>query len=414
MTPFQSAYKRLHSTETALLRIHNDLLTATNQQKVSALILLDLSAAFDTIDHSILLHRLSSFYGIAGTAHNLLSSYLSSRTQSVSIDSSTTKHSPVPTGVPQGSVVGPLLFSLYTSPFSHIFSSTPVNFHLYADDTQLYISFSPTDPQPCLSSLSTTLNSLHNWLTANKLTVNPSKTEFLIIGTPQQRAKLLSPSISFQGSTITPSHSVRNLGVIFDSDHSFTSHISSVCQSASFHIRLIRQIRSLLDTNTTTILANSLVSSRLDYCNSLFFGLPSSSIQRLQRIQNSLARLVLPYFKRRDHISPALEQLHWLPIHQRITFKIATLTYKTICSSQPSYLRDLIHPYIPTYDLRSSDENLLQIPLIQSEIGRRSFSFAAPHIWNSLPLEFRIDPSMSSFPAFRKNLKTHLFPINPP
>ena len=145
----------------------------------------------------------------------------------------------------------------------------------------------------------------------------------MIIGTPQQRAKLLSPSIDFQGSVLTPSDSACNLGVNFDSNHSFTSHISSRCQSAFFQIRILRQIRPILDINTAIILANSLVSSRLDYCNSLLFNLPASSIDRLQRVQNSLARLVLPYFRRRDHITPALLKLHWLPIKQRIIFKNA-------------------------------------------------------------------------------------------
>ena len=238
----------------------------------------------------------------------------------------------------------------------------------------------------------------------------------MIIGTPQQRAKLLSPSIDFQGSVLTPSDSARNLGVTFDSNHSFTSHISSLCQSAFFQIRILRQIRPILDINTAIILANSLVSSRLDYCNSLLFNLPASSIDRLQRVQNSLARLVLPYFRRRDHITPALQKLHWLPIKQRIIFKIASLTYKIICTSQPAYLHDLIQPYAPAHDhvLRSSSKNLLQIPLIKSELGRRSFFFAAPTIWNSLPSKITTDPTLSSFPSFRKNLKTHLFPRQPP
>src|SRR4029077_11756432 len=148
---FQSAYRPSHSTETALLRIQNDLLLVINEHRVSALILLDLSAAFDTIDHKILLKRLSSFYGISGSALDLLSSYLSNRTQSVSINSCSTSPSPVPTGVPQRLVLGPLLFTLYTSPISQLFKNSSVNYHLYADDTQLYISFLPSDVESSLS-----------------------------------------------------------------------------------------------------------------------------------------------------------------------------------------------------------------------------------------------------------------------
>ena len=212
LSRFQSAYRKFHSTETALLRIHNDLIQSINTQKVSALVLLDLSAAFDTIDHNILLSRLKSNFGISDTALSLLSSYLSNRTQSVLIGNSSS--SPLLTGVPQGSVLGPLLFCLYTSPLGQIFSNSPVSYHLYADDTQLYISFSSSDSAYSLSALSLTLDSVYSWFTSNRLSVNPSKTEFLLIGTPQQRAKLTSTSVSFCGTALTPSDSCHNLATI--------------------------------------------------------------------------------------------------------------------------------------------------------------------------------------------------------
>ena len=132
ITPFQSAYRQFHSTETALLRIQNDLLLAINKRKVSALVLLDLSATFDTIDHKILLSRLSSFYGLSSTALNSIASYLLNRTQS--IQSHSTPPSSIFTGIPQGSVLGPLLFLLYTSPVSQIFTKASISYHLYADD----------------------------------------------------------------------------------------------------------------------------------------------------------------------------------------------------------------------------------------------------------------------------------------
>ena len=141
MFTFQSDYRKFHSTETALLRIQNDLLLATNKQQLSALVLLDLSVVFDTIDHNILLDRLSRTFGITGNVLSLLSSYLQNRSQSVSINSNLSNPSPLDTGVPQGSVLRPLLFSLYITPLSFLLKNTPVSFHLYADDTQLYISF---------------------------------------------------------------------------------------------------------------------------------------------------------------------------------------------------------------------------------------------------------------------------------
>ena len=406
ITPFQSAYRQFHSTETALLRIQNDLLLAINKQKVSALVLLDLSAAFDTIDHKILLSRLSSFYGLSNTALNLIASYLLDRTQSVSIQSHSTPPSNILTGIPQGSVLGPLLFSLYTSPISLIFTKASISYHLYADDTQIYISFSPSQSYDSLSLLSSTLDEVYAWLTSNRLSVNPSKTEFLIIGNPQQRNKIQSSSIVFCGNIISPSTSARNLGVTCDSSLSLTKHISSICKSAYYQIRQLRQIRSSLDISSAIILANSLVISKLDYCNSLLNGLPKSSINRLQVVQNSLARTIYPSAKRSDHVSPLLHKLHWLPVSSRIEFKIATLIFKVLKFQQPAYMFDMIAPYIPPRSLRSSNKNLLIVPDIRSEMGRRSFSFAAPTIWNSLPQHIRSSDSLS---VFRGLLKTFLY-----
>src|SRR5271170_8009092 len=126
-----------------------------------------------------------------------------------------------------------------------------------------------------------------------------------------------------QQASISPTDSARNLGVIFDNNLSFNKQISSVCKNSFYHIRQLRQVRSSLDYKSAIILANSLVSSKLDYCNSLYYGLPSSSLSRLQSVQNSLARLVVPSVRRTDHVTPVLKKIHWLPIPQRITFKIA-------------------------------------------------------------------------------------------
>ena len=273
---FQSAYRKFHSCETALLRIHNDISLAINHQKVTALVLLDLSAAFDTIDHSILLSRLHSTYGLTGNALALLSSYLSNRFQKVTINNNSSDPLPLTTGVPQGSVLGPLLFTLYTSPISEIFTSPNISFHLYADDTQLYISFSSSDSTSALNTLSTCLDAVYSWLTLNRLSVNPDKTEYLLFGTPQQRSKMTQTSLDFRGKLLSPSAHARNLGVEFDSNLTFEHHISNICRSSYFQIRQLRQIRSSLTQTTAIQLANALVSSKLDYCNSLLYQLPET------------------------------------------------------------------------------------------------------------------------------------------
>ena len=253
---FQSAYRIFHSTETTLLKIHNDLILAMDHGEVTSLILLDSSAAFDTVDHSILLTRLQNWFGL-----DWFSSYLSLRSQAVSINDSTSAFFTLSCGVPQGSVLGPLLFTLYTTPFGSVISTNSLKYHLYADDTQLYISFTPTNSALSLETLTTTFNDILSWMNLNKLLLNPSKTEFLLIGTKQQRLKFSDlTNLSLSNDIIPVSSSARNLGFIFDSDMSFSDQINSVSKSCHFHIRDIRRIRHLLPLSTATALANSVSS----------------------------------------------------------------------------------------------------------------------------------------------------------
>jgi hypothetical protein len=138
-----------------------------------------------------------------------------------------------------------------------------------------------------------------------------------------------------------------------------------------------------LDIDTTKTLASCLIISKLDYCNSFLFGLPDSALHCLQFVQNSLARAIVPSVRRHHHITPLLQSLHWLPITKRIFFKMAVVTFKAFILHQPPYLSDLLHP-LPQSARRSANKNLLSVPFVKSATGRRSFSFAAPTIWNSL------------------------------
>src|SRR3989454_12157665 len=179
----------------------------------------------------------------------------------------------------------------------------------------------------------------------------------MLVGNSRQCAKLTSTSLTFCGNNLTPVDSCRNLGIVFDKELSFEKYISSICSTSFYHIRHLRQICSSLDTSSAIILANALVSSKLDYCNSLLYDLPEFSLDRLQSVQNALARVVVPSVKRFHHISPTLKILHWLPIRERIKFKIVSLTFKTMLHKQPSYLHELLKPYQPPRPLRSSEQH---------------------------------------------------------
>ena len=201
--------------------------------------LLDLSAAFNTIDHTILLRRLGNWFGVSGKALDWFKSYLTGRSQRIKLGNCLSSRSDLSFGVPQGSVLGPLLFTLYTTPLSSPVSGHAIPHHLYADDSQLYVSFSSGDSAAALNGLQSCLASVQSWMSTNKLKLNPDKTEFLLICNERQRSKYLSMfPIELLGVKSYPVNSASNLGVIFDKNFNFLSHISAIYSSCIYHIRI--------------------------------------------------------------------------------------------------------------------------------------------------------------------------------
>ena len=245
-------------------------------------------------------------------------------------------------------------------------------------------------------------------MTKNYLKLNEEKTEILIISkrastTPGQTQV---GSIDIGGHAIVPATHVRNLGVLIDSSAKMDKQISNVCKGAFSVLRQISRHRSYLSDDAAATLVISLVTSKLDYCNSLLYGLPQNLLSKLERVQNSAARLVCRKSKH-DHITQTLIHLHWLPIRERIEYKILLITFKALNGLAPNYLACLLHWYTPGRALRSSDSKQLFVPktkLIQ--YGDRAFHYCAPFLWNKLPLELRGTTSIS---VFKRCLKTHLF-----
>ena len=408
--PLQSAYRQGHSCETAVLKVQNDIFQALDQGQIVIHVMLDLSAAFDTLDHRILRGRLRSILGINGTVYKWFESYLSGRSQQVIVNGSVSQKCALSVGVPQGSVLGPILFCIYTLPLHDLARDNDMFSHFYADDSQLYVVCNIDSINSSFSSIESCVSVFKEWMLSNRLKLKGDKTELTVFAKPRMDSRIrpLLPNLNIENVPIVPQSHCKNLGTFFDSKLSMEIHISQYCKSANFHINNIYSIRKYLDPSTTEALVHAFVTSRMNYCNSLLFGVTKQNLSRLQKVQNRAARLCLTIPRRsRTPVLTLLKTLHWLPISLRIEFKILLLVFKCLNGLAPTYLSDLLNVRNTGRILRSSGEVLLDVPQSRTKTwGERSFASCAPRLWNALPFCVRSAESVSSF---KSSLKTFYF-----
>jgi hypothetical protein len=405
----QSAYRKLHSTETALIKIVNDMLSAIDAKKCVLLVLLDLSAAFDTVNHDLLIQRLEEDSGITDVALAWMRSYLTGRTQSVVIDGTPSAPHTMAGGLPQGSNIGPSEFPTYSAHMFRIARKHGIDIHMYADDTQMYLSFDPSNYQEAVSRMEACLSEMREWMAENHLKLNEEKTEFMVIGQKTSVQKLSGPHTIHVGDAIVAvSEKAKNIGAVMDSQLNMVSHVNHISKSCYMHLRNIGRIRPNLTEDAASTLVHSFISSKLDNANSLLYGVHKKVIRKLQVIQNNAARIVTRS-KKYDHVTPLLKRLHWLPVNFRIQYKLCLMTFKCLHEMAPAYLSELLSPYVPGRELRSGDQCLLMERRARLKtVGDRSFQVAAPKLWNKLPYDLR---SCDSLEPFKCMLKTHLFKL---
>ena len=404
----QSAYRANHSTETIVCSIMNDMISIMDEGKCGILIMLDLSAAFDTVVHEYLLCDLNSI-GVIDEALMFLQSYLCDRKTIVEVSGDRSEERTLSKGVPQGSVLGPILFNIYTIELSNILRKYNVCFKLYADDTQFYFSISTT--QDTVDKVGRVMKEIKNWMQRKKLKLNDDKTECMLFGTKTSLKYYQQfRNIKIGEADIELVPFVRNLGVIIDCNLTMKNQILNTVKVCNYHLRNIAFIRKYLNEDSAKILVMNHVISRLDYCNSIYNNLPNALLKKLQNVQNKAARLIKG-IKIRDRITPVLIDLHWLPIKARIEYKICLLTYKALRNGEPKYLRDCLVPYAEattvTVSIRNAkDPHRLFESGVNRVVGDRTFRYAAPRLLNGLPLDVKDSQSVS---VFKKKLKTHIF-----
>ena len=298
---------------------------------------------------------------------------------------------------------------MYTKPLGDVIRRHGLNHHFYADDTQLYLAFKPRDDvvqREAVARVEACLSDIQCWMTNNMLKLNQDKTEVVLFASKHNSRCVENVTIKVGNSIIAPSPHVRNLGVIFDTCITLEQHVNAVCRSAYAQLRKVGQIRRYLTNDATKSLMSGLVMSRVDYCNALLYGSPNTLTQKLQRVQNTAARII-SRTSRYSHITPVMKELHCLPVQSRLQYKVLMYAFKAIHDLAPQYLADMIEVYQPRRTLRSQNSTSLVVSRTKTATyGTRGFAAAAPRLWNELPCNIRESNTLNTF---KRSLKTHLF-----
>ena len=401
---YQSAYRTGHSCETTLTNLVDDIQLFNSQDDNVVLVLLDQSAAFDTVDHAILLKKLQNTFYIRNKALSLFISYLKNRTFSVKINDKLSSPSDLKYGVPQGSLLGPILYILYTADIEEVVMRNGFQILTYADDCQLYSTFNNNNITDMENSLRKCLTQVKKWMGTNYLMLNPDKTLIKVFW-----HKLPNPTM---GKVLNYDlmDTIKVLGVDIGDNVKLKSFISKKVQACNMHLRNLYNIRESLDTKTRTLLVTNFILSKIDYCNILLLGCTDKDLRPLRLVINKSLRFIFNV-RFRDHITPYYEKAHFLPIRKRIKFKACLLAYKLFYRISPIYLENKIDRY----------ETNLQMQLREGAGSRDGYMFdtKGPEDlkcktllskikveWNALPLTLRKNESL---PAFKAKLKTKLF-----
>jgi len=397
----QSGFRPFHSTLTALTEATDHWSINIDKGFFNGVIFIDLQKAFDTIDHDILLTKLSN-YGVDHLSVAWFRSYLTDRTQRCYVNGCLSNQNPVKLGVPQGSNLGPLLFLIFINDLPNCLNTALAR--MFADDTSISVhSVNISGLEPLLNI---EIKNLHSWLLANKLSLNIAKTELMIIGSRQKFTAHdnYEININIAGSEIKKVDCAKSLGVTIDKNLNWSSHIYDVTKKVSSSIGALKRIRPFISTETAQQIYNALIQPHFDYCSIVWSGLSQELSDRLQKLQNRAARVIT----KTNYETPStqiLNDLRWDTLAVRREKQKAMLMYKTISKSAPVYLQELFSAKHNQRNLRNC-ENVLKLPMPRTEYLRKSFCYSGAKLWNSLPPEVKGSKSASQFKKALKSVFT--------
>ncbi|CAH2091775.1 unnamed protein product [Euphydryas editha] len=405
LCPYQSGFRSSHSTVGALLNITEDIRGAMDNTKLTAMVLLDFSSAFNSVDLDILIGTLRAV-NISPTVVDWFHSYLFGRQQCVKTNDTSSDWLDLVAGVPQGGVLSPLLFSIFINNISKVISSP---FHLYADDLQLYRHFELTELNEAINILNSDLVEVQSWAESFGLLVNPRKSQCIIFGSSRLRSKIdwnSTPMVHFSGVPIPYCDKVKNLGLIMDCNMTWVAHVNEISKRMHHTFHSLKRLQFFLPFRTKIMLAQSLLLPILDYADVCYLDVTEEQINKLERLQNIAIRFIFG-LRKYDHISNFRAQLKWLPIRLRHDMHILSFLFKILNDpNSPSYLRSRFQILpTPSRSRRPCITTMLDIPKSNTKFLFRSFSVYSALLWNKLPKDIQLSPSAN---CFKNKLKQHL------
>ena len=395
LSRYQSGFRPKHSTMSALIQMCDQWLENMDNGMLNGVVFLDIRKAFDSIDHSILLKKMNEQFEIHGAELKWFESYLTKRKQVCFVSGRISSPRQITCGVPQGSILGPLLFLLYINDMPQCLKSTTPG--LYADDRDIFAA--SHDYDILVKSSNDDLKNLHTWLAKNKLQHHPTKTKLMFIGSPYNlKNRIGESSVSFGDKKVPVTHSFESLGVEIDENLTWEKHTAKICKKASAGIGAIKRVKPYVDTSTLQIIYKALVQPHFDYCSTLWGNCGKSLQDKLQKLQSRAARVITgeTYDIRSTYI---LNSLSWETLDNRRKKSKAVFMYKVLNDHAAPSLKESFYErnvMQNRYNLRNSEYDLT-IPRSRTEYLRRNFKYSGAMLWNDLSFEAKSPSSLDSF-----------------
>ena len=395
LSKLQSGFRLKHSTLSALIQMCDDWLSNIDVGKINCVVFFDIRKAFDLINHEILLKKMNLNFGISGNALKWFDSYIKDREQQCIVNGQLSSSKKIICGVPQGSILGPLLFLLYINDMPGSLNNTTAS--LYADDAEIYAS--SDNSSDLISKLNEDLKNMSRWMSINKLRIHPTKSKYMFIGSSHNiKNNICNEPILINSIPVPRVTNYKCLGVNLDDKLCWDSHIKMICKKVAAGIAAIKRVKPFVPPEMLKVIYNALVQPYFDYCSPLWDNCGIGLKEKLQKYQNRAAR-ILTGATYDIRTADVFEALAWETLEKRRDYLKSIFMYKILNNLAAPNLNRMFYKMSNcpiSYNLRNSDTDLV-LPQPKAEFKKRSFSYNGALFWNNLCVEAKKANTLTSF-----------------